>query len=165
MLTGLSIRNIGKNTAKLLINEFHSIDALSGASKEALTSVNEIGETTADCLISYFANEENKKIIDSLREAGVVMSEEPKETSSSVLAGLTFVITGTFEEMGRNELTALIENNGGKVTGSVSKKTDYLLAGEAAGSKLDKARTLGIPVLGFKDLETTFPGFDKNPDR
>ena len=165
VLTGLSIRNVGKNTAKLLINEFHSIDALAEASKESLTAVNEIGETTADCLISYFANEENRQIIEKLRAAGVVMSEEPKEAGSNALAGLTFVITGTFAEMGRNELTALIESNGGKVTGSVSKKTDYLLAGEAAGSKLDKANALGIPVLGFNDLENTFPGFDKNPGR
>ncbi|MCR5521220.1 MAG: NAD-dependent DNA ligase LigA [Lachnospiraceae bacterium] len=152
VLTGLSIRNVGKNTAKLLMNVFHSIDALASASKETLTSVNEIGETTADCLISYFANEDNRKIIEKLREANVIMSEESSEPQGTALMGLTIVITGTFAEMGRNELTALIESNGGKVTGSVSKKTDFVVAGENAGSKLDKANALGIPVISLNDL-------------
>ena len=152
VLTGLSIRNVGKNTAKLLMNEYHSIDALSKASREELTQINEIGETTADCLISYFSNEENQKIIESLREAGVVMTEEATKPQGTSLDGLTIVITGTFEEMGRNELTALIETNGGKVTGSVSKKTDFVVAGENAGSKLDKANALGIPVISYDEL-------------
>jgi len=166
VLTGLSIKNVGKNTAKLLINEFHSIDALADASREELISVNEIGETTADCLISYFNNEENKQLIEKLRSYGVIMSEEAGETTSqNALKGLTFVITGTFEEINRNDLTALIEANGGKVTGSVSKKTDYLVAGESAGSKLDKAMSLGVPVISISDLETRFDGFDKTINR
>ncbi|MCR5829433.1 MAG: NAD-dependent DNA ligase LigA [Lachnospiraceae bacterium] len=165
VLTGLSIRNVGKNTAKLLMNEFHSIDALAAASREVLTSVPEIGETTADCIISYFKNEANTKIIEKLRSYGVVMSEEARTSSGDALIGLTFVITGSFDGIGRNELTALIEANGGKVTGSVSKKTDYLIAGEAAGSKLDKAKTLNIPVLSLEGLETTFSGFDKTLNR
>jgi DNA ligase (NAD+) len=152
VLTGLSIRNVGKNTAKLLMNEFHSIDELASASKETLTSINEIGETTADCLISYFSNEGNKRIIERLREAGVVLSEDTPEPKGSALNGLTIVITGAFAEMGRNELTVLIESNGGKVTGSVSKKTDYVVAGENAGSKLDKAKTLGIPIISLEEL-------------
>ena len=152
VLTGLSIKNVGKNTAKLLMKEFHSIDALAAASHEELLSVNEIGETTADCLISYFANEENQRIIERLRNAGVVMSEEISESAGTAVAGLTFVITGTFAEMGRTELTSLIESNGGKVTGSVSKKTDYVVAGENAGSKLDKANSLGIPVISYSKL-------------
>ena len=152
VLTGLSIRNVGKNTAKLLMNEFHSLDALSSASKETLTSINEIGETTADCLISYFSNEENRKLIERLRAFGVVMEEETVEPSGSTLNGLTIVITGTFADIGRNELTALIESNGGKVTGSVSKKTDFVVAGENAGSKLTKATELGIPVITLDEL-------------
>ncbi|MCR5431398.1 MAG: NAD-dependent DNA ligase LigA [Lachnospiraceae bacterium] len=152
VLTGLSIRNVGKNTAKLLMNEFHSIDSLAAATREELISVNEIGETTADCLISYFKDEKSKAIIEKLRAHGVIMSSDDRITSGSSLNGLTFVITGTFNEMGRNELTSLVEANGGKVTGSVSKKTDFLIAGEAAGSKLSKANELGIPVLTFAEL-------------
>ena len=161
VLTGLSIRNVGKNTAKLLMNEFHSIDALAQATREELLSVKEIGETTADCIISYFADKGNRTIIERLRESGVVLESISENERGIALSGLTFVITGTFEEMGRNELTDLIEANGGKVTGSVSKKTDYLLAGENAGSKLDKANSLGIPVLSLTELEKRFDGFDK----
>lgn len=146
LLTGLGIRNIGKAAAKELIRHFKSIDALSAASLPELVAVPDIGEVTAEGLYQYFRDAENQAILNRLKEAGVRM-EAVEENTGEKLAGMTFVVTGTLPTMGRSEAQELIEKNGGKVSGSVSKKTSYVLAGEAAGSKLTKAQELGIPVL------------------
>ncbi len=152
LLAGLGIRNVGKNTAKTLMKYFHSIDELSDASFESLIQIEDIGETTAHCIIDYFSNENNRKIIESLKSYGINMKMPEQQLSSNKLEGLTIVVTGTLPTLGRKEVTELIENNGGKCTGSVSKKTDYLVVGEAAGSKLTKAQSLGIPILSEQDL-------------
>ena len=157
LLTGLGIPNVGKSAAKELMSYFSDMDRLMDASTEELTQVSDIGGVTAECIHDYFAQEANRQVIDRLRAAGVSLVRQKDEQASDIFAGKTFVITGTLPSMGRSEATALIEKNGGKVTGSVSKKTDYLLAGEAAGSKLDKANALGIPVISEAELLEMIP--------
>ena len=152
LLTGLGIPNVGKSAAKELIKHFGDMDALMAASVEELTAVSDIGGVTALCIFDYFKQEGNRQVIDRLKSYGLNFAAGISETASDILSGKTFVITGTLPSMGRSEAAALIEANGGKVTGSVSKKTDYLLAGEAAGSKLDKANALGIPVISETEL-------------
>jgi DNA ligase (NAD+) len=117
------------------------------ASLEELTAVPDVRETTALAIREFFDDEANAKIMADFKASGLKFEMEVKEAASSKLEGLTFVITGTLPNYGRKEMQALVEDNGGKCTGSVSKKTSYLIAGEAAGSKLDKANALGIPVL------------------
>ncbi|MCR4690030.1 MAG: NAD-dependent DNA ligase LigA [Lachnospiraceae bacterium] len=147
LLTALAIRNVGKGAAKDLMKHFSGIRELMEATAEELMQVNDIGQTTADCIVSFFADPENRSVIDRLEKAGVKMTADVAEGTSEKLAGLTIVVTGTLPTLGRKEVQELIEKNGGKCTGSVSKKTDLLVAGEAAGSKLTKAQDLGIKVI------------------
>lgn len=152
LLTGLGIRNVGKNTAKAIMKHFDSIQSLQEAGFDDLVAIDDIGATTADCIIEYFADSLNRQVIDEMQELGVNMTVSRDEEAGDKLSGLTIVVTGTLPTLGRKEATELIERNGGKCTGSVSKKTDYLLAGEAAGSKLTKAQSLGIPVITEEQL-------------
>ncbi len=147
LLTGFGIPNVGKAAAKALMAQFKSIRAIMDLTVEQLTEVNDIGEVSAKSIYDYFHDDTNVDIINRLEAAGVNMIEAEKEGASDKLAGFTFVITGTLPTMGRKECQELIELNGGKCAGSVSKKTSYLVAGEAAGSKLDKANSLGVTVL------------------
>lgn len=151
LLTGLGIRNVGKAAAKELMRHFKSIDTLKNASLEELMAVPDIGGITSEGLYQYFREEKNIEIIENLKAAGVRM-EAAEAVQGEKLAGLTFVITGTLPTMGRSEAQELIEKNGGKVSGSVSKKTNYVLAGEAAGSKLAKAQELGITVISEEEF-------------
>ncbi len=151
LLSGLGIPNVGKGAAKTLIKHFGSIDSIAGADITALTEVEDIGEISARAIYEYFHDEKNKDILLRLKEYGVNMKGENNSESDS-LSGKIFVVTGTLPTMGRKEITSLIEKNGGKCTSSVSKKTDYLIAGENAGSKLTKAKDLGIPVLSETQL-------------
>ena len=153
LLTGFGIPNVGKAAAKTLLKYFDSIPNLQNAKIEELVQVNDVGEITACCIKDYFSKEENRHIIERLQEYGVNMQKKEEQTTDLTLEGLTFVITGTLPTMERKEAAALIEAHGGKVTGSVSKKTNYLLAGENAGSKLTKAQELGITVLAEQDLQ------------
>lgn len=152
LLTGLGIRNVGKNTAKAIMKHFNSIQELIQASYEELVAIDDIGDITAVCISDYFHNPINLNVLKKLEEAGLKMTMIPSEASGNKLTGLTLVVTGTLPTLGRNEAIELIESNGGKCTGSVSKKTDYLVAGEAAGSKLTKAQSLGIPVITEEEL-------------
>lgn len=151
ILTALGISNIGKSAAKSLMKKFKSFKNLMNASYAQLIEVNDIGDTTANILIQYFKDEQNREIIQKLEAYGLHMEIEESEVSSK-LDGLTFVVTGTLPTLGRKDAAALIESHGGKVTGSVSKKTSYLLAGENAGSKMTKAQQLNIPVINENDL-------------
>lgn len=151
LLTGLGIRNVGKAAAKDLMRHFKSLETLREASLEELKAVPDIGGVTSEGLYQYFREDKNIAIIEKLKAAGVRMSAA-QDIQGEKLAGLIFVITGTLPTMGRSEAQELIEKNGGKVSGSVSKKTSYVLAGEAAGSKLVKAQELGIPVLSEEEL-------------
>ena len=147
LLTGFGIQNVGKAAAKSIMRQFGSIEALQKAGKEELLAVNDIGEVSAECILKYFASEKNQDIIARLQQAGVNMHMSEAEETGDTLAGMTIVVTGTLPTLGRKEAQELIEKNGGKAAGSVSKKTSYVLAGENAGSKLTKAQDLGIPVL------------------
>ena len=151
LLTALGIRNVGGRTAQTLIDHYHSIEAVMAAPKEELTEIPDVGETIAEDIAEFFASDDTKKLIEGLRDEGLVMEAAPQEKGSA-LEGLTIVVTGTLPTLGRNEVKELIEKNGGRCTGSVSKKTSYLVAGEAAGSKLTKAEELGIPVISEADL-------------
>lgn len=152
LLTGLGISNVGKTTAKTIMRHFDSLWALAEADYDSLVGIPDVGPTTAQSIVSFFEMQENRTILKRLADAGVNMESVKEEGESEKLAGLTFVITGTLPGLDRKQAQEFIEKNGGKVTGSVSKKTSYLLAGEAAGSKLTKAAELGIPVLSEADL-------------
>lgn len=147
LLTALGIRNVGLSTARELMKHFPDIPALGSATVEQLVELPDIGETTALCIRDFFAREENQVMLSALARAGVNMTIPQKAEGSERLKGLTIVATGTLPTLGRKEIEELIVNNGGKASGSVSKKTSYVVAGEAAGSKLTKAQELGIPVL------------------
>lgn len=150
VLFGLGIRYVGETVAKKLAKHYKNIEALSEASEEDLVNVDEIGERIAQSVVSFFASEENKEIITRLKKYGVQMeiSAEKLAGQTNKLAGNTFVISGVFEKFSRDELKKMIEDNGGKVSGSISSKTNYLLAGENMGpSKLAKAEKLGTQIL------------------
>ena len=153
LLTGLGIPNVGKAAAKAIMKYFKDMEHLSQATAEQLTEVNDIGEVSAECIRSFFQDEKNQKILARLKEYGVNMQAEESELIESAITGKTVVVTGTLPTLGRKEAAELIEKYGGKAAGSVSKKTDYVLAGENAGSKLTKAQELGIPVISEEELK------------
>ncbi|HFQ94721.1 MAG TPA: NAD-dependent DNA ligase LigA [Anaerolineae bacterium] len=153
-LIGLGIRYVGSVVAPLLIRQFGGIDELAAATQEQLEEIEGIGPNTAVAITAWFSLPRNRELLEKFRRAGLRFQAEPTESETAdTLAGLTFVITGTLPGMTRPEARAFIERHGGKVTGSVSKKTSYLLAGEKAGSKLAKAKALGIPTLTLADLQ------------
>ena len=154
LLTGLGIANVGRSAAQVLMNHFGTVDALAAASVEDMTAVDDIGPISAQCVYDYFRQPHNQKVLEKLRSAGVNMTQEivAPVGENLPLSGQTVVITGTLPGLSREEAAQLVQENGGKVTGSVSKKTSFLLAGENAGSKLDKANNLGIPVLSLEEL-------------
>ena len=151
VLTGLAIRNVGRTSANVIMKHFRTLADLSDATTEDLLQVPDVGEITAKGIVEFFSDPENRKILERLSAAGVNLTAADKKAGDA-LEGLTFVVTGTLPTLGRKEVTELIENNGGKCTGSVSKKTDYVVAGEAAGSKLTKAKELQIPVITEAEL-------------
>jgi DNA ligase (NAD+) len=146
VIMGLGIRFVGERTAELLAQDFGSIDALMSASAEELERVEEVGPRISEAILEFFRQPSNLALVQSLRDAGVDMTAEKKQRSAQ-LAGLTFVLTGTLPTLTRDQAKSRIEAAGGKVSGSVSKKTSYVVAGEEAGSKLDKANELKVPVL------------------
>lgn len=152
LMTGFGISGIGKTAAKSLMEHFGSIQAVADASMEQLVEVNDIGEISAKAIYQYFHDTKSKELLERMQKHGVNMVRLQAAGSDDVLANNTFVITGTLPTMGRKEAAELIELHGGKVSGSVSKKTNYLLAGENAGSKLDKANALGVTVLTEEEL-------------
>ncbi len=152
LLTGFGIRNVGKNTAKTLMKHFESIEELQNSTFEQLVEIEDVGDITARCIREFFDNHLVKDMIADLKTSGVSLKSDTIKSVSDKLAGLIFVVTGTLPTLGRKEITELIESNGGKCTGSVSKKTNYLVVGEEAGSKLTKAQELGIPTLSEDDF-------------
>ena len=157
VLMGLGIRFVGERTAELLAQEFGSIDALAAASADELERVEEVGPRISQAILDFFSQPANRALIQSLRDAGVDMTAEKKQRSSQ-LAGLTFVLTGTLPTLTRDEAKKKIEEAGGKTAGSVSKKTNYVVAGEEAGSKLDKAVELKVPILDEAGLLALLAG-------
>ena len=152
LLVGLGIRHVGERAAFLLARSFADMDALMAADEEKLTSIHEIGPEIAQSLNRFFADAENRKLMEKLKKYGVSMEGSRENPTTQKLAGKIFVITGTLEGMPRREAEDLIKRAGGKVSGSVSKKTDYLVAGSDPGSKLDDAYKLGVKVIGKEDL-------------
>lgn len=147
-LFGLGIRHIGESTAKDLAKHFGKLDAIMGASEEQLLEVNDVGPVVAKSLRTFFDQEHNREVVEQLRACGVTWEEgEPAARAPKPLAGKTFVITGTLPTLSRDEAKDKLETAGAKVAGSVSKKTDFVVAGAEAGSKLDKARDLGVAVI------------------
>jgi DNA ligase (NAD+) len=146
VVNGLGIRFVGERTAELLAEEFGSLDALRAATPEELERVEEVGPRISQAIVEFFADKENRDLVERLQNAGVEMTAEKRERTTQ-LAGLTFVLTGTLPTLTRDEAKRRIESAGGKVVGSVSKKTSYIVAGAEPGSKLDKARELKVPVL------------------
>jgi DNA ligase (NAD+) len=157
VLTGLAIRHVGDHVAELLAAEFGNIDDLMHASVERLAQVEGIGQERADSIHRFFANPVGRKTIEELRGLGLKMAEDahpaPADVGDAQLTGKVFVVTGTLARHSREEIESLIKQLGGKTTGSVSKKTDYVVAGDKAGSKLDKAKQLGVPVLSEEEFE------------
>ena len=154
VLFGIGMRHVGANVAELLAQEFGSIQALATAPVEKIAEIPGIGPKIAESVHEFFSIPENVAVIERLRQAGVVLEEEKSETElPQTLAGLTFVLTGTLEHFTRDEAGAQLKAMGAKVSGSVSKKTSFVVAGEAAGSKLTKAESLGVPVLDEAALQ------------
>lgn len=153
LLFGLGIRFVGAKAAATLARHFGDIELVAKASADELTALDEIGPRIAESVVEYFARPEAERLIAKLTAAGVKLTEEIRRTTGILpLTGKTFVLTGTLPTLTRNDAAELIENQGGKVTSSVSKKTDYVVAGEEAGSKLDKAQKLSITVLNEAEL-------------
>ncbi|MGA7513527.1 MAG: NAD-dependent DNA ligase LigA [Candidatus Sulfotelmatobacter sp.] len=152
VIYGLGIRMVGERTAQFLAEHFGSMEALESAGVEELQDVNEVGPRIAESIVEFFSIAANRKLVERLREAGLTLTGQKKQRGTK-LAGKTFVLTGTLAHFTRDEAKKLIEDAGGKVTGSVSKKTDYVVAGADAGSKLDKAEELGVHVIDEKEMQ------------
>jgi DNA ligase (NAD+) len=153
VIYGLGIRMVGERTAQFLAEHFGSMEALESAGIEELQDVNEVGPRIAESIVEFFSIAANRKLLERLREARLKLTGQKKKRGTK-LAGKTFVLTGTLEHFTRDEAKKMIEDAGGKVTGSVSKKTDYVVAGADAGSKLDKAKELGVTVINEKEMES-----------
>ena len=151
LITALGIRHVGKETADILAGEFPSLDSLKDATLEQLANVEGVGEIIAKTIYEFFRDENNLKLIDELKDLGINPQAKAKAKSDK-LAGMTFVLTGTLQNMTRDEASEIIKSHGGKTSSSVSKKTSYVLAGENAGSKLDKALSLGVIILTEDDF-------------
>ena len=152
LLVGLGIRFLGTKASELIAREFGSMEAIMEQPKERFIEIPEIGEKIADSIVTYTAHPDFRELIDKLARYGVNMTEEVQEASSGALEGMTFVLTGKLAELTRNEAKSMIEDAGGKVTGSVSSKTDVVVAGEDAGSKLEKAQSLGVTVWNEQEF-------------
>ncbi|MFZ5918844.1 MAG: NAD-dependent DNA ligase LigA [Chloroflexota bacterium] len=161
-LAGLGIRNVGETVAQTLVAHFRTLDALAAASADEIQAIPGIGPIIAAAIVEWFGQRHNRNVVEKLRAAGVRLAEELEETSppeeAQPLAGKTFVITGTLPSMSRNEAKTIIEQAGGKVTGSVSNKTDFLLVGESPGSKLRQAQQLGVPTIDEAVLRAMIGG-------
>jgi len=162
VLFALGIRFVGEGVAKILARNFTSIESLMSATKHELTSVNEIGESIADSILSFMAEDDNRTLIETLRSAGLQLESSQPRAMSSEFAGMTFVFTGELTTMTRRDAEELVEHRGGKASGSVSKKTSYVVAGEAAGSKLAKARELGVTVLTEQEFRQMITNRDSS---
>ena len=152
VIYGLGIRMVGERTAQFLAEHFGSMDALMNATEEELQEVNEVGPRIAESIVEFFQEPKNRSLVEQLRKAGLAFTGKKKQRGTA-LAGKTFVLTGTLAHFTRDEAKNMIEDAGGRVSGSVSKKTDFVVAGDDAGSKLDKAKELGVKVIGEKEMQ------------
>ena len=158
LLNALSIRHVGRRVATVLADSFATIDALQHASVEQLSETREIGDVIAETVHQFLNNDYGRQTIDDLRELGIVLEQPRSQSNQRPLAGKTFVVTGTLARFTRDEVKRMIEQAGGRASSSVSKKTDFVLAGEKAGSKLEKARKLGVEVIDEAQFEALLGG-------
>ena len=159
VLNAISIRHVGQSVAQILARRFGSVDALSASDLETIGNTDEIGPIIAQSVFTFFKSEDGLELVRQLRAAGVSLHASPEDAvdAAGVFAGKSVVVTGSLSKYSRDEIERIIEQRGGRASSSISKKTDFLIAGEAAGSKLEKARALGVPVLTeteFDDLIT-----------
>jgi len=152
ILTALGIRFVGERTAVFLAEAFGSLDRIAQAGVDELQRAEEVGPKVAESVYQFFHEPRNQELVERLRAAGLKFEYEVKRKKGGPFDGLTFVLTGTLPNLSREEATRVIESAGGKVSGSVSRKTSYVVAGEEAGSKLDKARGLGVEVIDERRL-------------
>lgn len=153
LIFALGIRHIGLKAAKLLCNKFTTVENIFSASIEDISSIDGFGDVMAQSVVEYFSLEETKELIDSLKELGLKMKESEASAEEGIFSGKTFVLTGTLPTYKRSEAAKIIEANGGKTSSSVSKKTDFVLAGEDAGSKLTKAQALGVAIISEEEFK------------
>jgi DNA ligase (NAD+) len=151
LIYALGIRNVGEVAAAALAERYGSLEALIGATAEEIAELDDFGRITAECVVDFFSHPQNISLCRRLEDAGVETAYKGAPKGDK-LVGLTFVLTGTLPTMSRDEASELIKNAGGKTSGSVSKKTDYVVAGEAAGSKLTKAQSLGVKIISEEEL-------------
>lgn len=164
LLAGLSIRHVGSRVAGILAKQYRSVEKLSAAGAAELSEVDEIGPIIAESIAGFFSSAGGKQTIADLAQVGVKLEDEPSpesDTTALPLAGKTFVVTGTLLRYKRDEIERLIEQLGGRASGSVSAATSYLVAGEKAGSKLAKAEQLGIPVLNEDQFDQLIQSFSQ----
>jgi DNA ligase (NAD+) len=165
LLTGLNVRHVGTRNAQVLVDRFGTLDEILAQTEESLAGVDEIGPIIAASVFSFFASDVGKAIVEALREAGLNFGEpvSDAEAGKRVFEGKTLVVTGTLTQFSRDEIKELIHRHGGKAAGSVSGKTDFVVAGENAGSKLTKAEQLGVSVLSEEEfLAMLEPGRGSN---
>ncbi|MBR3134808.1 MAG: NAD-dependent DNA ligase LigA [Clostridia bacterium] len=153
LISAFGIRHVGKKLAKVLARKYRTLNALMEASVEELTTKDDIGEIIADSIYTFFREEQTIDLVHRLENSGVNMTSLEEESDDDRFSGMTFVLTGTLNKYSRNEASDIIEKMGGKTSGTVSKKTTYVLAGEQAGSKLTKAQNLGIQIISEEDFE------------
>ncbi|MFN7999394.1 MAG: helix-hairpin-helix domain-containing protein, partial [Bryobacteraceae bacterium] len=163
VLTALGIRFVGERTAVFLAEAFRSLDKIAESSVDELQRAEEVGPKVAESICQFFREPHNRELVDRLRNAGLQFQYTSKRKKGGSLEGMTFVLTGTLPSLSREDATRIIERAGGKVSGSVSRKTSYLVAGEDAGSKLDKARTLGVQIIDEPRL-LELAGEQKDPE-
>jgi len=153
VIYALGIQFVGERTGQLLAEQFSSLEELAEASAEELEKVPEVGPKVSASIVDFFSEPANRKLIKKLRDAGVRPTAEKREVKSAKLAGKTFVFTGALEHRSREEAGEIVQQHGGKVSGSVSKKTDYVVVGADPGSKYDKAKELGVTILNEAEFE------------
>jgi DNA ligase (NAD+) len=158
LLTALGIRFVGGVVAGLLIAALGGLDAIADASEAELRQIEGIGPETAASVVAWFSESPNRELLEKLRGSGLRFESAGSAVRATTLSGLTFVITGTLPVLSRDEAGAFIEAHGGKLTGSVSGRTSYVVVGEAPGSKADKARELGVPLLNEAELRRLAAG-------
>jgi DNA ligase (NAD+) len=164
ILSGLGIPFVGERTAQFLAEAFGDLDKIAAADQEELQRAEEVGPKVSQSIRGFFHEKHNRDLIERLREEGLLFQYQAKRKAGGPLAGMTFVLTGTLADMTREDAASLIENAGGKVAGSVSRKTSYVVAGADPGSKLDKANALGVKVIDGTALRELVEGAPKGVD-
>jgi DNA ligase (NAD+) len=166
LIFALGIRHVGEKAARTLAEHFRTLDALAAASEEELQAAEEVGPNTAEAVAGWFRHPRHVELIEKLRRSGVnFQSRAPRRPSKGALAGKTVVVTGTLPDVAREEATSRLEEAGAKVSGSISRKTDFLLAGDSAGSKLEKARELGVRIVTWEEILEIMNGRETGDDR